>query len=84
MHWLGIDEGHHDISHELDSNTAAQEKLTKINRWFCEQLAYLAMRLAETPERSDQDLQAVSLGRDARDASNEGAPGIERYEHIGA
>jgi hypothetical protein len=50
MHWLGIDEGHHDLSHEPDTNAQAQEKLTKINRWFCEQLAYLASRLAETPE----------------------------------
>jgi len=50
MHWLGIDEGHHSLSHEPDSNKTAQEKLTKINRWYCEQLAYLAKRLAETPE----------------------------------
>ena len=27
-----------------------QEKLTRINEWYCEQLAYLAQRLAETPE----------------------------------
>ena len=50
MHWLGIDEGHHELSHEPDTNAKAQEKLTKINKWFCEQLAYLAKRLAETPE----------------------------------
>lgn len=50
MKWLGITEGQHDLSHEPDSNTAAQEKLTKINKWYCEQLAYLAKRLAETPE----------------------------------
>lgn len=50
MHWLGIDEGHHALSHEPDGNKSAQEKLTKINRWYCEQLAYLAKRLAETPE----------------------------------
>lgn len=50
MRWLGINEGHHELSHEPDSNTAAQEKLTKINKWYCEQLAYLAKRLAETPE----------------------------------
>ncbi|MGC4042731.1 MAG: DUF1552 domain-containing protein [Armatimonas sp.] len=48
--WLDISEGQHDLSHEPDSNTAAQEKLTKINKWYCEQLAYLAKRLAETPE----------------------------------
>jgi hypothetical protein len=50
MRWLGIEEGHHELSHEPDSNTKAMEKLTKINRWYCEQMAYLAKRLAETPE----------------------------------
>ena len=50
MRWLGIDENHHELSHEPDKNEKAQEKLTKINKWFCEQLAYLTKRLAETPE----------------------------------
>ena len=50
MRWLGINDGHHELSHSPDSNTAAMEKLTKINKWFCEQLAYLAKRLSETPE----------------------------------
>jgi len=50
MTWLGIDEGHHGLSHEPDQNESAQEKLTKINRWYCEQIAQLAKRLAETPE----------------------------------
>ena len=50
MRWLGVDQGHHELSHEPDSNTVAMEKLTKINKWFCEQLAYLAKRLSETPE----------------------------------
>ena len=27
----------------------SQEKLTKINKWYAEQMAYLAKRLAETP-----------------------------------
>jgi hypothetical protein len=50
MHWIGVNEGHHELSHEPDNNAKAQEKLTKINQWFCEQLAYLAKRLADTPE----------------------------------
>lgn len=50
MRWLGIDEGHHGLSHEPDSNEEAYEKLIKINTWYCEQVAYLAKRLAETPE----------------------------------
>ncbi|WP_437186648.1 DUF1552 domain-containing protein [Planctomicrobium sp. SH668] len=50
MKWLNIDETHHTLSHEPNSNEDAQEKLTKINRWYCEQLAYLVKKLAETPE----------------------------------
>jgi hypothetical protein len=50
MHWLGIDDGHHSLSHEPDTNADAVEKLTKINEWFCGELAYLTKRLAETPE----------------------------------
>jgi hypothetical protein len=50
MHWIGVDEGHHELSHLPDTDAKGQEKLTKINKWFCEQLAYLAKRLAETPE----------------------------------
>lgn len=50
MKWVGVEEGHHELSHEPDSNQQAQDKLIRINRWFCEQVAYLAQRLAETPE----------------------------------
>ena len=50
MRWLGIEDGQHSLSHEPDTNTEAVEKLIKINHWYCEQLAYLAKRLAETPE----------------------------------
>jgi hypothetical protein len=50
MRWLGITEAHHALSHEGNDKLPAQEKLTKINKWFCEQLAYMVKRLAETPE----------------------------------
>lgn len=50
MRWLDIDDGHHSISHEPDSNEKAYENLIKINTWYCEQVAYLAKRLSETPE----------------------------------
>lgn len=50
MRWLGIDEGHHTLSHDPDLNDSSQQKLTKINVWFAEQLAYLARTLADTPE----------------------------------
>jgi hypothetical protein len=48
--WLGIDEGHHELSHHEDSKEESQDKLTRINKWYAEQLAYLAKRLADTPE----------------------------------
>ena len=54
MKWLGIEEGQHDLSHEPNSNEAAQEKLTKINTWYAGEVAYLAKRLAETPEPGGQ------------------------------
>ncbi len=50
MTWLGITDGQHTLSHEPDSNAEAVEKLTKINRWYCEELAYLAQKLSDTPE----------------------------------
>jgi hypothetical protein len=50
MRWLGIREGQHDLSHQPDTDADAREKLTRINQWYCEQLAYLAKRLAETHE----------------------------------
>ncbi len=50
MRWLKVEESHHELSHLPDSDAKAQDKLTRINKWFCEQMAYLAKRLAETPE----------------------------------
>jgi len=50
MRWLGVEEGHHSLSHEPDNNQTAYEKLKKINTWFAGELAYLAKRLSETPE----------------------------------
>jgi len=50
MKWIGIEEGHHALSHDPDLNKGSVEKLTKINIWFAEQIAFLAKRLQETPE----------------------------------
>jgi hypothetical protein len=54
MRWIGVEEGHHELSHHEDDKTESQDKLTRINKWYCEQLAYLAQRLAETPEPGGQ------------------------------
>ncbi len=50
MRWLGIEDGHHSLSHKPDKEAKAQEKLLKINQWFAGELAYLCKRLLETPE----------------------------------
>lgn len=48
--WLGIAEAHHDLGHHADDDADANAKLTAINRWYAEQLAYLAGALAVIPE----------------------------------
>ncbi len=50
MRWLGIEDGHHSLSHDPDLNTGSQEKLVKINRWFAGEIAALAQKLAATPD----------------------------------
>ncbi|TWT42940.1 DUF1552 domain-containing protein [Botrimarina hoheduenensis] len=50
MAWLGVEERHHELSHRPDTDLEAVESLTRINRWYCEEVARLATRLAETPE----------------------------------
>ncbi len=50
MRWLGVNESHHELSHKPDNDRPSQEYLTRINRWYCGQLAYLVKRLGETPE----------------------------------
>ena len=50
MRWLGVNDGHHSLSHKPDKEAEAQNKLLKINTWFAGELAYLCKRLEETPE----------------------------------
>jgi hypothetical protein len=50
MKWLGVEEGHHQLSHDPDLNTESLEKLTKINTWYCGELAHLVQRLAQISE----------------------------------
>jgi hypothetical protein len=50
MRWLGVSESHHELSHKPDNDLPSQTYLTRINWWYCSQLAYLVKRLAETPE----------------------------------
>lgn len=48
--FLGITDGHHDLSHHGDSDSVANQKLTKINNWFAQQFAYLVASLEAMPE----------------------------------
>lgn len=50
MNWLDIDDNHHTLSHEPDKNKDAYDKLTRINVWFAQEIAYLAKKLENTPE----------------------------------
>jgi hypothetical protein len=50
MRWVGVEEGHHALSHEPDSNKDAYAKLLRINQWFAGEVAYLLTRLRDTPE----------------------------------
>lgn len=50
MKWLGINEPHHQLSHDPDMKEGSQKKLTKINRWFAGEMHYLLKKLADTKE----------------------------------
>jgi Protein of unknown function (DUF1552) len=59
--WLGIREGHHDLSHLADDDTQAVGKLTQINTWYAQQFAYLVGKLAGTIEVDGSRLLDSSL-----------------------
>jgi hypothetical protein len=48
--WLGIPDGHHDLSHRSDTDSDAVNKLTQINTWYAQQMAGLISRLQSTPD----------------------------------
>ena len=50
MKWLGINEPHHQLSHDPDMKEDSQKKLTKINQWYAGEMNYLLTKLATTKE----------------------------------
>lgn len=48
--WLGINDGHHSLSHSDDGNAAGVAQFVKAERWYAEQFAYLLDRLKKTPD----------------------------------
>ncbi|MBC8131844.1 MAG: DUF1552 domain-containing protein, partial [Deltaproteobacteria bacterium] len=59
--WLGIREGHHDLSHLGDDDAQAIAKLTQINTWYAQQFAYLLGKLADAKETDGSRLLDSSL-----------------------
>jgi hypothetical protein len=48
--WLGLTQGHHDLSHSDDSNTAGVQAFVTAERWYAEQFLYLVQALKALPE----------------------------------
>ena len=50
LSWAGANEGHHELSHKDDSNTAGVAAFVTAERWFSGQFASLLDKLKATPE----------------------------------
>ncbi|MGZ6093707.1 MAG: DUF1552 domain-containing protein, partial [Polyangiales bacterium] len=48
--WLGISEGHHELSHKDDGNVAGVADFVKAERWYAEQFTYLVNKLKATKD----------------------------------
>jgi hypothetical protein len=48
--FAGVNEEHHTLSHEPDSNKVAGDKLVKIATWHAQQVAYVLSKLDAVPE----------------------------------
>ncbi len=48
--WIGVPDGHHDLSHLGDGDQSMVDKITAINTWYAGEFAYLLERLASVPE----------------------------------
>jgi hypothetical protein len=48
--WLGINDGHHTLSHSADADTSGVDKFIACQRWFAEQFLYLVGKLAQSPD----------------------------------
>ena len=59
--WIGVNEEHHELSHAGDEDGAARDKLTAINVWHAEQLAYLLDGLAAADDPDGGSLLDHSL-----------------------
>jgi hypothetical protein len=59
--WLGIADGHHDLSHMGDLDTVSQNKLVQINNWYASQIAYMLGKMDAIQEGNGMTLLDNSL-----------------------
>ena len=59
--WLGINDPHHTMSHEPDTNKAVQDKLVKVNIWYAQQVAYLLEKMDSVVEADGKTMLDNSL-----------------------
>jgi Protein of unknown function (DUF1552) len=59
--WIGINEEHHTMSHQPDSDTATMEKLTQINIWTAQQITYMLDGLAKATDSDGSSVLDNSL-----------------------
>jgi hypothetical protein len=48
--WIGINDNHHSLSHNGDTDTVSVDKIIAINKWYAEQYAYLLGKLSGITE----------------------------------
>ncbi|MBX2798891.1 MAG: DUF1552 domain-containing protein [Myxococcales bacterium] len=48
--WIGESQGHHELSHMNDGNTAGVDSFVNCERWFAEQFRYLVEQAKQVPD----------------------------------
>ena len=59
--WIGINEEHHTMSHQPDSDAATMEKLTQINIWHAQQITYMLDGLSKAVDSDGSSVLDNSL-----------------------
>jgi hypothetical protein len=59
--WLGINDPHHTMSHVGDGDKNTHDKLTRVNTWYAEQVAYLVGKMDAIVEANGKTMLDNSL-----------------------
>jgi hypothetical protein len=59
--FLGINDPHHSMSHQSDSDKATHDKLVKVNTWYASQIAYLLEKMDGVIEANGKTMLDNSL-----------------------